>query len=648
MNRVAVFLVTSVAVFLLSLVLPSWTGLPSTVNAQSFPSDELLLEAEFVAYYTNLQRRSEGLAPLKLSKELTQAALLFAEDAVVNLGGTYCGHLDSLNRTLGERLNYVGMNGAEAFAENVVCGDVTPDVAVELWMDSEGHRRNILTDTYTEIGVGKFVSNGTAYGVQDFAFDPGVSPLIINNEAPSTLDPAVDLYLYDHFERNGLTAVGPAVEMMIANTPDFAGASWQPFSQEVSWHLEPGSGWRTVYALTRDADGRRVFRRDQIYLGDSPVIDQNLKPYPSVHTSLTRQMIVSQMPEAQSSPLIQVSLDWEICESDNNVQITSGVVDAVADAAASGGQAQRMSATDQNAYTILWTQEYIPGQPMIGYVRLKVDNNEANSEILHLDIRGDGVIYSETTIKGSDFHTTNRYQEFPIEFTVPTDYKPALVEFHVRQTGSQTVYFDGISFYTNSMPFDENFRWETSRPAHRSRGLLVRTVTASGEVSTPLELVPVVDLNAADAPVAEAPAEDEPEVEEPEVEEPEDEDVVPQVIVEQSSVELQTEQNGQTSIEHTISVSCRNCAQPQWIVESDADWVSGVGTGDQLELQVNAAGLAVGEHTAHLTVFPSAGSGAESSAQVIVVLTVSQVFMPVGGTEIAGNGTALFLPITMN
>ncbi|MEM7128309.1 MAG: CAP domain-containing protein [Chloroflexota bacterium] len=644
MNRVIFFLFAFLTLPFINLIF-SWNGTDSVVKAQSFQSGDQLLDAEFVAYYTNLQRRAHGLAPLKMSKELTEASLLFAEDAIVNLGGSYCGHTDSLNRGIGERLHYVGMNGAQAWAENVACGQVTSSAAVDMWMNSDGHRANILNGTYTEIGVGNFFLEDKGYIVQDFAFDSSISPLIINNEAPSTTSDDVSLYLYDHFVRAGLTGIGPAVEMMIANSPDFAGATWEPFTQEKSWKLEAGTGWRTVYAMTKDADGRRLFRSDRIYLGDAPVLDQTLDFYPSVRTNLTRAMITSQLPQADGAHAVQISLDWEICESDANMQVAFGNVETVSDASARGGQAQEMSASRQDAYTIVWSQEHIPGLEMIAYVRLKVDNNQATDEIIHLDVRGDGTVYGNLALRGTDFTETNGYQEFPIRFTVPTDYKPALLEVHIRKASPQTVFFDGVSFYTDSILFTEDFNWSTARPAHRSRGVLVRTVQDDGAVSDPFHIAPVVVGAESIVPTTPSPTPVPPTATPtptPDAPTPTPEPTsTPGATLNYETVSLETVKDGQVTFGDLVEVNCSNCAQ-RWTISSSAAWLEGAPiNGAQVEVRANAVGLPVGEHTAHLVVTPHNATSAEASARLTVTLTVQE---EPTGTSLQ----AIFLPLALN
>lgn len=58
---------------------------------------------------------------------------------------------------------------ARGVGENVAYGNVTPAQLVQMWMDSPGHRANILNAAYTHIGVGDVMtSTGRVYGVQVF------------------------------------------------------------------------------------------------------------------------------------------------------------------------------------------------------------------------------------------------------------------------------------------------------------------------------------------------------------------------------------------------------------------------------------------------------------------------------------------------
>jgi len=55
--------------------------------------------------------------------------------------------------------------------ENIAYGQKTPSEVVDAWMNSEGHRANILSANFTEIGVGCYISpSGTIYWTQMFIY----------------------------------------------------------------------------------------------------------------------------------------------------------------------------------------------------------------------------------------------------------------------------------------------------------------------------------------------------------------------------------------------------------------------------------------------------------------------------------------------
>lgn len=100
----------------------------------------------------NVEREKESLEPLILADDKAQAAAqLRANEIIEKLAherpdGTYC---DTLLTEYGVEWYYCG--------ENIAYGlnDVdTSEKAVEAWMNSEGHRANILNETYTKLAVG--------------------------------------------------------------------------------------------------------------------------------------------------------------------------------------------------------------------------------------------------------------------------------------------------------------------------------------------------------------------------------------------------------------------------------------------------------------------------------------------------------------
>jgi uncharacterized protein YkwD len=187
----------------------------------------------------NQQRKANGLPPLKAVTPLVSAARWFAKDMAVD---DYFNH-DTYDRSGGSlvlactwdaRLSafYSGWN---SLGENIAAGYATPQDAVTGWMNSSGHRANILSSSYWETGVGYWT--GGSYGrywVQDFGRRSGQYPVVIDDEAASTDSRNVTLYVY-----------GTWTEMRIRNDSESFGA-WQPFSNTVAWTLANVNGLRTV------------------------------------------------------------------------------------------------------------------------------------------------------------------------------------------------------------------------------------------------------------------------------------------------------------------------------------------------------------------------------------------------------------------
>ena len=99
---------------------------------------------------TNAERAKGGCGPLRTNSALTKAAEAHAADMVDR---HYFAH-DSLDgRSPFDRMKAAGYRGG-AMAENIAVGYKSPAAVVEGWMNSEGHRKNILNCTYTVIGIG--------------------------------------------------------------------------------------------------------------------------------------------------------------------------------------------------------------------------------------------------------------------------------------------------------------------------------------------------------------------------------------------------------------------------------------------------------------------------------------------------------------
>lgn len=104
----------------------------------------------------NAERRKAGLRPLRLNSVLDKAAQRHAEDM---LARGYFDHESPSGTTVRERSRTAGYNWS-AIGENLAFGQTSVDEVVETWMDSPGHRKNILSRNFSELGVGLALGKG--------------------------------------------------------------------------------------------------------------------------------------------------------------------------------------------------------------------------------------------------------------------------------------------------------------------------------------------------------------------------------------------------------------------------------------------------------------------------------------------------------
>lgn len=114
--------------------------------------------AEEVVRLVNIERKNNGLSPLTLNKELMETAQLRAEELT-----EHYDHTRPDGRSCFTALEEAGISYWSA-GENIAAGYSTPAAVVEGWLNSPGHRANILSSSFTEIGVGYAYSNNSYYG----------------------------------------------------------------------------------------------------------------------------------------------------------------------------------------------------------------------------------------------------------------------------------------------------------------------------------------------------------------------------------------------------------------------------------------------------------------------------------------------------
>jgi len=130
-----------------------------------------------VIYWTNFQREKFGLPPLKENTKLNTAAAIKAGDMFQN---QYFAHISPSGEGVDDLVKIVKYEFI-AIGENLAMGNYKDDsTLVQAWMESPGHRENILNPNYQEIGVavekGMFEGKTTWMAVQHFGLPLSACP----------------------------------------------------------------------------------------------------------------------------------------------------------------------------------------------------------------------------------------------------------------------------------------------------------------------------------------------------------------------------------------------------------------------------------------------------------------------------------------
>lgn len=220
---------------------------------------------EEVLVQVNRIRQEHNLPPLKRHPDLDASARFHAADMAVE---NYFSHIsyDLVNGELvescawSERIRtYYG--DWWSVAENIAAGFATPADVVQAWMDSPGHRANILSEINWEIGIGYFEGPGLyrRYWVQDFARPNDRYPLVLDGDAPVTETGDLTVYIYGDWKDVRL------------RTDDGPWSPWQPFQHPLTYRLEGVAGLHTVHAEMRTEEGFIKTASDEIVLAQTNI-----------------------------------------------------------------------------------------------------------------------------------------------------------------------------------------------------------------------------------------------------------------------------------------------------------------------------------------------------------------------------------------
>lgn len=126
---------------------------------------------------TNKKRSEEGLPPLRMNDELSQAAQMKAQDMFAK---NYWAHNSPEGTTPWVWVKGSGYEYLYA-GENLARGFTNSDDVVQAWMDSPGHRENLMSSNYEDIGFsvqdGNLTGDETILVVQMFGKEKQVDPV---------------------------------------------------------------------------------------------------------------------------------------------------------------------------------------------------------------------------------------------------------------------------------------------------------------------------------------------------------------------------------------------------------------------------------------------------------------------------------------
>ena len=116
----------------------------------------------------NIERAKENLEPLTMSKPLMMAARFKSQEMVdldyfSHTSPIYSGFGGGSSTTISEVFGYRNIaDNIHGVGENLSSGRPTPEIVVEMWLDSPGHRRPIMSETNISIGIGRVGTMTTA------------------------------------------------------------------------------------------------------------------------------------------------------------------------------------------------------------------------------------------------------------------------------------------------------------------------------------------------------------------------------------------------------------------------------------------------------------------------------------------------------
>ncbi|EQE30385.1 CAP domain-containing protein [Clostridioides difficile] len=138
---------------------------PDDNNNSGSTSESFSAYQKEVVDLVNIERAKAGLNPLTLDSSISNVATKKSQDMIDD---NYFSHNSPTYGSPFDMLKKFGISYKTA-GENIAMGQKTPKEVVNAWMNSEGHRKNIMNPNFSKIGVGVAQkSGGSIYWTQIF------------------------------------------------------------------------------------------------------------------------------------------------------------------------------------------------------------------------------------------------------------------------------------------------------------------------------------------------------------------------------------------------------------------------------------------------------------------------------------------------
>ncbi len=379
--------------------------------------------------------------PVRLNADMVENSRLNAQHIVdweIQTGQGQCAHYDPIDQvgSLGDRLGgFLGSQGCQ----NIWCGAIAPQDSPIT--GDPGHCECMLYGE-TDWGIASVTGpQGQGTQIQDPATDSTYLPVLLDLEAPTTTSPTVAVYVRPSGFA-GFVHFGNVTQVQMSESPCFDGASWQPYSDSLSYTFDSNPGRKQLWVRAKDDAGQSFVTWDSIFLGDMPA-DVN-----TLHEAIRRIRSVRVPPiTTPGFDAFEYSIGQHLEMEDPLMGLWWGTRTVVDDPDASGGKAVGLDPGGL-AYFYTGGTSFPPMEGEI-HVRMKSASNTLASSVASATWREDtGSLVGGLSVKGTDFTAPNTYQWFRVPFV----HVASNTLFYFEFSAGPGVLIDRFEVWSNPIP----------------------------------------------------------------------------------------------------------------------------------------------------------------------------------------------------